>query len=239
MSADYYTRLEQARGPHPSRQVLTSLGRALRLGPDERDYLFRVAGEPAPQDGTISDQARRTLLQILDRVDDLPAQVINARGDILAWNPLSAAVFGDFSVRPAAQRNIPWLFFSEPGVRALFPQEDWPALAAAHVAHLRAAVGRWPNDGRLGRLVRELRRTSPQFESLWIRHEVDVLRSARKTVIHPHVGLLRFDCEVLVGDEHDQRLVLHSTPVGSETYERLELLCVIGIQDLASAPRRA
>lgn len=43
MSTDYYTRLEQARGPHPSTQILSSLARALRLGPDERDHLFRLA----------------------------------------------------------------------------------------------------------------------------------------------------------------------------------------------------
>lgn len=31
ISTEYYTRLEQARGPHPSREVLAALARALRL----------------------------------------------------------------------------------------------------------------------------------------------------------------------------------------------------------------
>ncbi|BBJ39557.1 hypothetical protein SSPO_022750 [Streptomyces antimycoticus] len=44
MSPDYYTRLEQARGPRPSRQILTALARALRLTDDERDYLFHLVG---------------------------------------------------------------------------------------------------------------------------------------------------------------------------------------------------
>lgn len=44
MSADYYTRLEQQRGPQPSTQILASLARALRLTADERDYLYRMAG---------------------------------------------------------------------------------------------------------------------------------------------------------------------------------------------------
>src|SRR5580692_4107332 len=48
MSVDYYIRLEQARGPHPSRQVLSALARALMLTADERDYLFRIAGESPP-----------------------------------------------------------------------------------------------------------------------------------------------------------------------------------------------
>ena len=45
MSVDYYIRLEQGRGPHPSRQVLSALARALMLTADEREYLFRMAGE--------------------------------------------------------------------------------------------------------------------------------------------------------------------------------------------------
>ncbi|MBC7269616.1 MAG: helix-turn-helix domain-containing protein [Streptomyces sp.] len=48
MSPDYYIRLEQARGPQPSPQMLTGLARALRLGVDERDHLFRLAGHEAP-----------------------------------------------------------------------------------------------------------------------------------------------------------------------------------------------
>ena len=44
MSVDYYIRLEQGRGPHPSDQILAALARALMLTRDERDYLFRIAG---------------------------------------------------------------------------------------------------------------------------------------------------------------------------------------------------
>ena len=45
MSTDYYTRLEQQRGPQPSEQMLASLARALRLGSEERELLL----EPDPQ----------------------------------------------------------------------------------------------------------------------------------------------------------------------------------------------
>jgi transcriptional regulator with XRE-family HTH domain len=49
ISVDYYIRLEQARGPRPSRQVLSALARALRLSDDERAYLFNLVGEsPSP-----------------------------------------------------------------------------------------------------------------------------------------------------------------------------------------------
>ncbi len=45
MSTDYYTRLEQQRGPQPSEQMLNALARALRLTASERDYLFRSRAE--------------------------------------------------------------------------------------------------------------------------------------------------------------------------------------------------
>src|SRR5205823_1869479 len=45
ISVDYYIRIEQARGPHPSRQVLDALARALRLSGEERAHLFHLAGE--------------------------------------------------------------------------------------------------------------------------------------------------------------------------------------------------
>ena len=42
MSTDYYSRLEQQRGPQPSEQMLAAIARGLRLSQDERDHLFRL-----------------------------------------------------------------------------------------------------------------------------------------------------------------------------------------------------
>src|ERR1700712_2272466 len=55
MSTDYYSRLEQARGPHPSVQLLSALARALRLDRDERDHLFYLAGQIPPTAHSDSD----------------------------------------------------------------------------------------------------------------------------------------------------------------------------------------
>lgn len=44
MSTDYYSRLEQQRGPHPSAHMLAALARGLRLSLAERDHLFQLAG---------------------------------------------------------------------------------------------------------------------------------------------------------------------------------------------------
>ncbi len=47
ISTEYCTRLEQARGPRPSREVLAGLARALRLSNAERDHLHHLAGGSA------------------------------------------------------------------------------------------------------------------------------------------------------------------------------------------------
>lgn len=101
MSADYYTRLEQSRGPRPSRQILGALARALRLSDDERDHLFHLGGEEPPRGAHGSGHVRPGLLLVLDRLDDTPAQVVGDLGDVLAQNVMAAALVGDVSARPA------------------------------------------------------------------------------------------------------------------------------------------
>jgi transcriptional regulator with XRE-family HTH domain len=235
MSVDYYTRLEQSRGPRPSRQILTALARALRLTDDARDHLFHLAGEEPPRAGHGTGHVRPGLLLVLDRLEDTPAQVVSDFGDVLAQNSMAAALFGDMSARPQAQRNIVRRFFTDPGSRALFPSEDHAELARLHVANLRALLAARPDDPRPAALVAELRASSEEFARLWNTHEVAVRRSGVKRVRHPVVGDLELDCEVLLSADHDQRLILHIARPGSESYERLRLLRVVGLQDLTPA----
>lgn len=105
ISVDYVVRLEQGRGPHPSEQVLGALVRALRLDIDERDHVFRLAGVAPPRPGSIEMSVPPGVLRLLDRVVDLPALVISAKGDVLAWNAMSSALHGDWSALPPARRN--------------------------------------------------------------------------------------------------------------------------------------
>ncbi|MCP2318062.1 Helix-turn-helix domain-containing protein [Nocardia amikacinitolerans] len=116
LSVDYIVRLEQGRGPKPSDQVLGALSRALRLSEPDRDLIFRLAGSEPPQAGRIPMLIRPSVLRLLDRMADLPALVLSAKSDVLAWNSLAAALFGDFSTRPPAQRNIMWQRFLGTGL---------------------------------------------------------------------------------------------------------------------------
>ncbi|MEU9985201.1 helix-turn-helix transcriptional regulator [Streptomyces sp. NPDC048045] len=232
MSVDYYTRLEQCRGPRPSRQMLTALARALRLTDDERDHLFHLAGEEPPRREGSSGHVRPGLLLVLDRLHDTPAHVMSDCGEVLAQNAMAKALSGDASARPPQARNLIRRFFLDPAARTLFPPEDVPGHARAHVANLRAVTAARPDDPEPAALVAELRAASGEFAALWEEHEVAVRQSTTKRLRHPVVGLLELDCEILLHHHHNQLLVIHTARPGTESYERLQLLRVVGLQDM-------
>ena len=232
VSVDYYTRFEQARGPSPSRQVLAALARALRLTGDERDHLFRLAGEPAPEPQAHSSHVRPGVLHLLDRLADSAVVVVNDLGDVLAWTPLAQALFADYSTVPSGRRNLHLMFFTGREEQHRLLPEDREHAARANVADLRATWARRRGDPAVERLVTELRQASPLFERLWATHDVAVRHADRKRILHPAVGLLELDCEVLLTPAHDQRLILHTAQPGTETAQKLELLRVVGLQRL-------
>jgi transcriptional regulator with XRE-family HTH domain len=238
ISVDYYTRLEQGRAPRPSEQVLGSMARALRLTEDERDHLFRLAGQQPPARFSPSEHVRPGLLLILDRLHDAPAQVITDYGQVLACNAMAEALFGS-AVQPGRQGNHVWRYFTDPRSRARILPEEQERMAESHVANLRSVQAKRPRDPHVADLVHGLLTASPEFAALWQRHDVAVMRSKRKTVVHPVVGPIEFDCETLLNDTGDQRLLLYTTRPGSESRERLALLRVVGHESFEPADRGA
>jgi transcriptional regulator with XRE-family HTH domain len=233
ISVDYLVRLEQGRGPKPSSQVVGALARALRLGADEREHLFLLAGVDPPRPEWIDSVVRPTTMRLLDRLTDLPALVLDAKGDLLAWNALAVALLGDITRRPQRERNLARLQFLLAGGRVVHEPGD-DRLAAETVYDLRAAVARYPDDPELRDLLDDLRTGSPEFARLWDDHRVAVRRSSRKTFDHPEVGRLTLDCDVLHLPDVDQVLVVYSAAEGTLDADALALLRVIGVQDLTS-----
>jgi transcriptional regulator with XRE-family HTH domain len=232
ISTDYYTRLEQQRGPHPSPAVLGSLARALRLTEDERDHLFHLAGQPAPVRHTSGVHVSPGMLYLLDRLVDTPALVVDDLGAAVMQNRMSKLVSGDHTHRTGRDRIAAWRWFVDPRTRARFPEEDWATHSRTNTADLRATFGRRGGDPDVASLVADLLAASPEFAALWAEHEVAVRRSDAKRVIHPEVGLLDLLCEHLTSDVSGYSLiVLHPRP-GTDCRDKLELLSVIGTQDL-------
>ncbi|KUL54463.1 XRE family transcriptional regulator [Streptomyces sp. NRRL F-4489] len=217
VSVDYYIRLEQGRRLRPSRQVLVALARALQLSDDECNYMLGLVGEaalPAPS----SRRTEAGALRLLDRLDDLPALVLNARYDILAWNAMAVALMGDLAAVPERERNtLRWLFSGQ--ARGIGPH-DRAQLGRRCVADLRS-TGRYPDDPEVRHLVHELALESREFAALWERHEIGVNRAMTKRMLHPVVGPLELDCELLTIPDSDQRLMLYTAAPGTATYRAL------------------
>jgi len=72
--------------------------------------------------------------------------VLSAKGDMLAWNAPAAALLGDWSRFPPAQRNIIWQRFFGTSGRVAMTEDEREATAAQSIASLRAAAARYPDD---------------------------------------------------------------------------------------------
>jgi transcriptional regulator with XRE-family HTH domain len=228
ISVDYYTRLEQGRGPHPSPQVLSALSRALLLYDDERTHLYHLVGElPGLAEGPSPDVAPG-ILHLLDRLDDTPAFVQDVKYEILAWNRMAAALLGDPNTWQDDERNMAWHLFCGPYRMGPDAPPDVEHFADECVAELRSASARYPHDPGIQRLLTRLREGSADFVRRWNEHRVCVRRQATKTMRHPVVGELVLDCQVLEAPDRGHRVVFYSAVPGSRSAEALKLLNVVG-----------
>ena len=231
MSTDYYTRLEQERGPQPSEQLLASLARALRLSRDERDYLYRMAGHGIPDQLSSAAHVAPALLRVLDRLDDSPALVISNLGETLVQNRMADALFGDRTGLAGWERSDVYRWFRHPETeRMLYPADDRDRQSRALVANLRVAYGAMGAKSRAGELVRELQRVSPEFTRLWDRHEVATRFEDHKVLVHREVGPVELDCQVLFTEDQGQALLVLTAAPGSEAEQKLRLLSVLGTE---------
>ncbi|QTJ65470.1 helix-turn-helix domain-containing protein [Rhodococcus sp. ZPP] len=232
MSTDYYTRLEQARGPHPSTSVLGSLARALRLTDDQRDHLYLLSGQVPPLRAVGDKHVGPGLLHLLDKLDDTPACVISDLGEVLMQNRMHVALFGDESAFSGLERYLPWRYFVHPEERSMFPEEEHERLAANQIADLRATAARRAGDADVTELVTRLRERSSEFAALWDRHDVAVRRSDTKSVLHAEVGRIDLVCETLLTPSAYQHLLVYLPQPGSDARARLDVLRVIGTQQM-------
>lgn len=233
LSADYYTELERGNGAQPSEQTLAALTRALRLSTDERDHLFLLADRRVPASPSASPHPHPALLGLLDRLTTTPAQIITDLHEPLAQNELAAALLGRQPVGRGVETSFVYRWFTDPATRSLHPPEDHEHHSRVFVADLRAAAARRSRDADVIRLVGTLRRRSEEFTRLWDTRDVALRRSDRKRIVHPSLGVIETECHRVSNEDGTQRLLWFTAPPGTEGAAQLELLSVIGTQDIA------
>ncbi|WP_165063193.1 helix-turn-helix transcriptional regulator [Marisediminicola senii] len=233
MSTDYYARLERGTGPHPSEQMVASIAQGLHLTLAERDHLFRLAGHNPPARGTATDHVSPGLLRILDRLDDTPAEIITELGETLRQTPLGVALTGDASLRTGAARSIGYRWFTDAAAREVYPPADRPVMSRLYASGLREIVTLRGPESRAAQLAARISAESDEFRALWAEHEVGLRPPTTKHFLHPSVGPLELECQTLLDPEQSHRLLVYTAVPGSESYEKLQLLSVVGAQSMA------
>jgi transcriptional regulator with XRE-family HTH domain len=219
ISVEYYARIEQARGPHPSPRILDAIASALCLNSAERAQLLRMAGiHPEPVAGP-SRQVRPHIADLLRRMPDSGAVVTDATYDVIGVNPTAAALLGDLDTEPnLARRHFLKLSRTESSAT-----QDFGEIA---VARLRASADRYPHDERLRTLLAELQAQSPEFADIWASSPVRTPGHRVKTMHHPDAGPLRVNCDVLPIPDDDQWIVFITPDPGSRSARMLRHLAV-------------
>ncbi|MET8488869.1 helix-turn-helix domain-containing protein [Streptomyces tendae] len=199
VSPSYYSRIEQGRDRHPSREILQALADVLRLDDTERTYLWSlVAPSLAPANGRATapaDTVRPGVRVLLDRWCDLPAFVVGPSRDVLAATALAHRVNPAWS----PGHNLVEFTFLDPRARQVYP--DWEEIGLQAVAGLRTTAAARPAE--LAGFVAGLRERSETFRALWDSHDVYDRVTGRKRLAVDGVGILSLDFETfaLAGPE--------------------------------------
>ncbi|MFE7317806.1 helix-turn-helix transcriptional regulator [Streptomyces sp. NPDC057555] len=224
MSVSYYERLEQARAPRPSPEVLAALGTALRLTAAEREHLARLAGQVPPgtdaDRGPVPGEAQR----LLDRLGSIPAYLVDERQSIVAWNDAAAALIIDFGLLPVDERNTVRLSIRLCDARWSAPAGEEGEFARQIAAQLRATSVRYPTDRALGELINEFAAHSPDFAAGWRDHNVRPITTLRKYLHHPELGRLELDCQTLLLPGTNVQVVMYTAEPGSPSAAALARL---------------
>ncbi len=182
VSVTWYTWLEQGRDIQVSADVLERISTTLRMSPDEREYLFAlVQHRPAPPTAARTEAVSPALTRMLDSIA-VPAIVLTARWDVVAWNQLALKVVRDYSALPPGRRNL---------LRILLVEDEayrsdealYEATARRLLAKFRVDYSQAPGDPAFEELIAELSASCPIFDRLWALAEVVGTHEA--IVTHP------------------------------------------------------
>ena len=223
ISPTWYTWLEQGRGGAPSADVLNRIASGLMLTEHEREHLFILGlGRPPEVRYRAVDGVTPRLQRVLDVMETSPAIMKNATWDVVAWNRAAAAVLTDYGALPPEGRNVLRLIFTHSRVKAA--QEDWWAVARYVVAAFRADAARAGAGDEISRLVEELSRLSPEFETLWRENHVIAHGEGLKRLHHAELGVLELEFSTFAVEGRPELAMVVYNPVAAADADRIRAL---------------
>jgi hypothetical protein len=192
LSTEWYTSFEMAKDINVSRRSIDAIATALKLTPAEHKHLTQLAtGEIAPV--TRSQTVDAVLRMVLDGYGTGPAMLLNVRMDVVAENPIAAAIFGDLAAKTGFDQNWLWYLYQN---HTLF--QEWESQARELTATFRGSMCTYANDPGYTTLMNTLLATNETFKRFWDDHDVAQLDDVPPLAMnHPEYGPLRFTMRVL------------------------------------------
>ena len=225
VSVSWYSWLEQGRPIAASRQVLDALAATLRLTAAERRHVFELAGEAATPvqpaaDGCppVGEHLRATVAALAT----VPACILDQHWDLLAYNDAEAALYDGLDHLPPARRNMIWLYFAWPGMRAIL--KDYKTEAWSVLAQFRASADRSAGDPRFAEILADVTAANPDFPSLWARHDIAAFTPALKRFTLPRHGPLTFRQTKLIAAENPDLHLLARHPADPSTRQAMDVI---------------
>ena len=236
VSIDYLVRLEQGRDTRPSPSVIAALADALRLDDGQRRELYTLAmvsqtSELCPSARPLARAVAPSVTALLKGLGTTPAFVAGPANDVLAWNDAWEQLVRPLGMLHGAVPNLARHVFLHPDARTVYP--DWVAAADEQVSRLRAATGRWGDDHDFAMLMDELR-TAPDFNERWSMFAATEKRRGTTRIVHPDIGHLRLNYEVLLlADDVDELRLITWLPADDST---ATALAGVGEKTVPSSP---
>jgi len=217
VSVTWYTWLEQGRDIQVSADVLERISTTLRMSPDEREYLFAlVQHRPAPLMPAGAEIVNPSIKRMLDALA-VPAIVLTARWDVIAWNHIALKVVRDYSALAPDRRNL---------LRILLVEDDayrqnselYESTARRLLAKFRVDYSQAPGDPAFEDLIAELEVACPIFNRLW--GLAEVVGTHEAIVTHPRAGLTFEHSSYVPEGSPKQRLIIF-TPVNEASVAKV------------------
>jgi hypothetical protein len=203
----------------------------MRLSGEEQQHLFRLAGQRPPEPHSPLAHVDPAMRYLLDVLDSTPAQVCDDLLTVVAQNRAAEVLFGVWTGLPGYESNVTWRWFADPASRELNDPAEHERIGRAYVADLRAGLAKRPmREVAAHGLVADLLARSTEFARVWEEHDVAALSSAPKRILHPVVGELDLQCDVVLSPATGHRLVLFRPRVGSDAAAKVDFLTVLGPQ---------
>jgi len=221
ISVEYLVRIEQGRDRNPSMPVVNALANALRLDVTEREHLRHLAKvSSATCLGVLAQprlEVRPAVRALLDQLEPGIALVTNRLGDVLAHTSGFDLLARRSGLLDAPLPNLTVFVFTDVRARSLFP--DWERIADERAFDLWLG----PSAERSERFMRELATVAgTEFTQRLHRH--DLPHGGMQRWLHPEVGELRLEREVLELPAADSQQLVVFLPADEATGDALDRL---------------